>query len=59
MQGEIGESEFNKLQTALERKPGYSTFRSVCQIQKGNNVDPPEDISLKESFSHKFSIYYN
>jgi hypothetical protein len=32
----------------LKRNPGFSTFISVCQILKRDDVNPPEDIAHKE-----------
>jgi hypothetical protein len=43
VKGEAGENVSTKLQAVSKRKPGFSTFTSVCQVHNGDDVDPPED----------------
>jgi hypothetical protein len=44
VKGETGESVSTKLQEALKRNSGFSTFTNVCQVHHGDDADPSEDI---------------
>jgi hypothetical protein len=38
-----------KLQAAVKRNPGFSTFTNVCQVLNADDVDPPEDIAAEKT----------